>query len=133
MTPPSEPQATAEPQATVKKTAPVITPKSEPKIEVKAEPKAAPKPKPAPIKKPQTKPASRLPGGYYVQVGAFSKQKGAETLASKMAIHWITHIKTKSNKMLAVWVGPYATSKEAAKIKAEIASRTKTKGFIVKN
>jgi cell division septation protein DedD len=123
--PANDPQPAVKTQPKVTKPVPVIAEKPEPKPVAKA--------KPAPVVKHQAKPTSGLPKGYYVQVGAFSKQKGAETLASKMATHWITHIKSKSNKMLAVWIGPYASSKEAGKIKAEIASRTKIKGFIVKN
>lgn len=75
-----------------------------------------------------------LPKGYYVQLGAFSKPNGAETLRKKLAPKvGNTHLKKKANGMTAVWAGPYATRKEADKAKTEIARRTNVKGYTVAN
>ncbi|MDX8403277.1 MAG: SPOR domain-containing protein [Mariprofundaceae bacterium] len=74
-----------------------------------------------------------LPNGYYVQLGAFKERKRAQTLQKKLAANWKTQLKEKSNNMIAVWAGPYKNSKEATRIKSEIITRTKIKGFIVKN
>jgi len=80
-----------------------------------------------------TKVSATLPAGYYVQLGAFKERQRAEALTKRLSANWVTHIKAKPNNMRAVWAGPYPSSKEAERIKAEIAARTKIKGFIVKN
>jgi len=74
-----------------------------------------------------------LTSGYYVQLGAFKDQKRAQTLSSRLSPTWKTHIASRPNGMLAVWVGPYATSKEASRYREKIASTTKLKGFVVKH
>lgn len=107
----------------------------------KNSPQPAPVPKKAaPVTAKKTQSASKptatpksLPKGYYVQVGAFKERKRAQTLQKKLAANWKTQLKDKPNKMVAVWAGPYKNSKEAARIKTEISTRTKIKGFIVKN
>lgn len=106
-----------QPAPILKKTAPVTV--------KKAQPASKPVPKP-------TTTTKALPKGYYVQVGAFKERKRAQTLQKKLAANWKTQLRDKSNKMVAVWAGPYKNSKEATRIKAEIATRTKIKGFIVK-
>ncbi len=81
----------------------------------------------------QVKPSSEHSVGYYVQTGAFSDRKRAETLVKKLSVNWKTVVKKKSNNLYAVWTGPYSNSKEATAAKNSIAMRTKIKGFIVKN
>ncbi|MES0372072.1 MAG: SPOR domain-containing protein [Mariprofundaceae bacterium] len=97
-----------------------------PVIAEKAKQTSKPAPKPATASKTLSK-------GYYVQVGAFKEHKRALVLQKKMASHWNIQLREKANKMVAVWAGPYKSSKEATRIKAEITTRTKIKGFIVKN
>jgi len=75
-----------------------------------------------------------LPKGYYVQLGAFSKQSGAETLQKKLSAKLDnTHVQKKSNGMYAVWAGPYATRKLAEQAKPDITRRTGIKGYTVSN
>ncbi len=74
-----------------------------------------------------------LASGYYVQLGAFKDQKRAQTLASRLSPTWNTHIASRPGGMLAVWIGPYRTSKEASRYREKIASGTKLKGFVVKH
>jgi len=112
------PVAQPAPVPVIKKEPPVITPK------VSATP--------APITK-QVKRSTALSAGYYVQTGAFSERKRAEALVKKLSASWKTQIKKKSNRLYAVWSGPYANAKEAIAAKNSIAIRTKIKGFIVKN
>jgi len=81
----------------------------------------------------QAKRSTSISSGYYVQTGAFTDRKRAETLMKKLSTNWKTQIKVKSNRLFAVWTGPYANSKEATAAKNSIAMRTKIKGFIVKN
>lgn len=74
-----------------------------------------------------------LASGYYVQLGAFKDQKRARTLASRLSPTWNTHITSRPSGMLAVWIGPYRTSKEASRYREKIASTAKLKGFVVKH
>lgn len=115
--PVTKPIAKADPVPAIKKTAPVITPKTATTTVVK---KASAS-------------VSKLSAGYYVQTGAFSERKRAEALVKKLSTSWKTQIKKKSNNLFAVWSGPYANSKEATAAKNSIAMRTNIKGFIVKN
>jgi cell division septation protein DedD len=77
--------------------------------------------------------STTLASGYYVQLGAFKDQKRARTLFSRLSPTWKTHIASRPNGMLAVWVGPYRTSKEASRYREKIASAAKLKGFVVKH
>jgi len=81
----------------------------------------------------KTVPATSLATGYYVQLGAFKDSKRAKKLSKKLAPTWKTHIASRPNGMIAVWVGPYKTNKEAARYRDKIASTTKLKGFVVKH
>jgi cell division septation protein DedD len=74
-----------------------------------------------------------LASGYYVQLGAFKDQKRAQTLFSRLSPTWKTHIASRPNGMLAVWIGPYRTYKEASRHREKIASTAKLKGFVVKH
>jgi len=100
---------------------PISTTKKTPPVTVKKKPSD-----------PQSATEKTLPHGYYVQVGAFKEPKRAHTLQKKLAQHWKTHTKNKAGNITAVWVGPYATSKAASQTKTAIATRTKIKGFIVR-
>jgi len=114
----TQPSPKAAPAPVIKKETPVITPKTT---------TTAPA---------VTKPATHSTGissGYYVQTGAFTDRKRAETLMKKLSANWKTQIKVKPNRLFAVWTGPYVNSKEATAAKNSIAMRTKIKGFIVKN
>lgn len=108
----------ADPAPAIKKSAPIIAPKSETSPSINKQTDALP---------------SKLSAGYYVQTGAFSDRKHAEAQAKKLSANWKTQIKKKPNNLYAVWSGPYANSKEATAAKNSIALRTKIKGFIVKN
>jgi cell division septation protein DedD len=111
------------------------------KVKTRPEKKKISRPAPAPkrtapvaAQKSRQKTASAtLPKGYYVQTGAFKERKRAEALQKRLAANWKTHTKVKPGNIIAVWAGPYKSSKEANRIKAEIASRAKIKGFIIKN
>ena len=152
----SEPAAVEEAKPAAQ-AAPAPVVKAAPKAAVKTAPEAAPK---AAVKKPESTATATtitestdtasvaailanaemkrtngvLPKGYYVQLGAFSKANGAETLQKRLAPKvGNTHLKKKANGMTAVWAGPYATRKEADKARAEIARRTNVKGYTVAN
>lgn len=74
-----------------------------------------------------------LTSGYYIQLGAFKDQKPARILFSRLSPTWKTHITSRPNGMFAVWVGPYATYKEASLYRKKIMSTAKLKGFVVKH
>lgn len=134
------------------KPAETVAPKAEPKAAsvavkpVAAKPVAAarsipkpitPKPatsKPAVPKPRATTSAGTLPKGYYVQLGAFSKPGGANTLRKKLSPTLSNlHLKKKGSGITAVWAGPYATRNEAGKAMDEIARRTDIKGYVTSN
>ncbi|MDT8376225.1 MAG: SPOR domain-containing protein [Mariprofundaceae bacterium] len=98
------------------------------------QPVPPPLPASAPPKQPSSPVASKtVASGYYVQLGAFRDQKRARTLSGRLSPTWETHIASRPNGMLAVWVGPYATSGEASRAREKIASVAKLKGFVVKH
>ena len=141
-----KPVALMEPSATVIKqpaaeslhnpvqTKSVVPPKkaSKPAEHVKSAPSTLPNSVPP---KQMVKPVASktLASGYYVQLGAFKDQKRAQTLSSRLSPTWNTHIASRPNGMLAVWIGPYRTSKEASRYREKIASTAKLKGFVVKH
>ncbi len=94
-----------------------------------------PAPEPAVVKSttPKPKPATKSTVNYYVQLGAFKERQRAIALQKKLANHWETILKNKKNNMVAVWAGPYPTSKDAETAMRSIAMRTKIKGFLVKH
>jgi len=105
-----------------------------------SKPVARVKPAPSPASKRVTpeqtvKPVASktVASGHYIQLGAFKEPKRAQALARRLTPTWKIHIVSRSNGMLAVWVGPYATSKEASRYREKIASTTKLKGFVVKH
>ena len=76
--------------------------------------------------------SATLASGYYVQLGAFKDDQRAESLSKKLGSAWQTHIASRPNGMIAVWVGPYKTSKEATRFRDKLLLSTKLKGFVVK-
>lgn len=113
-----------------------------PEPEVRPQPVRVAKPAPeakkvvaaAPKKTVATTTPAALPKGYYVQLGAFSKRSGAESLQKKLATKLgNTHLKKKPNGMTAVWSGPYASKSEANSAQVDIAKRTGIKGYTVSN
>jgi len=120
------------PKAPSTPTKPVAQPKQISKTVEKLKPTPKPKKEVKAVAS-KTVTATSLASGYYVQLGAFKDQKRAQTLAKKLTPAWKTHIASRPNGMIAVWVGPYTTSKEATRYREKIASRTKLKGFVVKH
>lgn len=80
----------------------------------------------------EMKRSAALPKGYYVQLGAFGKQSGAESLQKRLQPKLEnTHVQKKSNGMYAVWAGPYDSKKDADAAGVRIARQTNIKGYTV--
>jgi DedD protein len=130
--PKPEPEPVAKPDPVARpepKTEPKPEPKTEPKPAPKAEPKPAPKAEPKQASKTEAKPAARpeakpvpadaSPGGFVVQLGAFSDPGNARTLLGRLKQAQIPAyaeaVKTSNGTRTRVRAGPYSSEAAAEK------------------
>lgn len=70
--------------------------------------------------------------GYYLQLATFRERTLAEKLVAKLARTGLHTQMVEKSSMHAVWVGPWATRKQADSAKDEIYRKTGLKGFVTR-
>lgn len=73
--------------------------------------------------------------GWIVQVGTFTKSGNVEKLVAELEEIGFkpstTDVSTSSGDATRVWVGPFETRVEAARVKTRLTQRTGSEGLIV--
>jgi DedD protein len=127
--PKPEPEPVAKPDPVARpepKTEPKPAPKAEPKPAPKAEPKQASKTEAKPAARPEAKPvpADASPGGFVVQLGAFSDPGNARTLLGRLKQAQIPAyaeaVKTSNGTRTRVRAGPYSSEAAAEKVRDRV-------------
>lgn len=82
----------------------------------------------------QTEPAEAAPEGEWaVQVGSFGESANAERLESNLAAQGLpVYRRVRDNGLTTVFVGPYATSREAEEVMAELKAEANLQGLLVR-
>ena len=99
----------------------------------------APAPPPAastqpPVLQPTPRPAVANSGGYYVQVGSFSQIGNAERMSRSMDASLNVKVipaRVNNADYFRVWVGPYASEAQAARVRSDMARRGVADGVVV--
>lgn len=115
-------------------TAAVATPKAPAPTVVSGSKVSGPAPGVTPAPKPAPAPAAATDKGYYVQVGTFSSEANATSLADRLKRHGyrvqLEPVRLATGAAVRVRVGPYAQDSQAQAARGAIARKLNLQGIV---